>query len=232
MLMFLFLGIHFLVGSWGFTYYASGVTPFSFSRSFNLFRNSIRMAGIGTLRLIYEKIPVTLMPVLAGYSLTGIFFTASRAMEAGKLGHLSAFTAIYPEMAKDTDFGKGMKALLPLLGTAGIISVFLFLFAKPVIQLLFGAEFLSAVPALMILAWAIVPYVLATYTSLGLVAMGFENPVLISVSFALWVLLALLVRLTPQFGLTGSAVAVLSAEIFHAALLWQQWRLHVLSKLS
>lgn len=229
MLVVLLLASHFLVGAWGFKYYASHITPISFSGSFNLFQNSIRMAGIGTLRLVYEKIPVVLMPALVGYSITGIFSVASRATEAGKLGHLSAFTAIYPQMTKDTNFGRSMKGLTALLGTAVVISTILFFFAELIVQLLFGDPFLSAVPALRILAWSIPPYVFVTYTSLGLVAMGFEKPILISVTLALLILLIFLIRLTPQFGLIGSAAAVLSAEIFHAALLWRQWRFYALS---
>jgi O-antigen/teichoic acid export membrane protein len=162
--------------------------------------------------------------------MTGIFSVSSRLTDAGKLGHLSAFTAMYPEMARDADFGKQMKGLRPLLGGAFLISVFIFIFAETIINILFGSEFMPSIQPLQIMIWVIVPYVLATYTSLGLVALGYEKPVLSSLLMALFILLISLVVLTPAFGLSGAALAVLSAEMIHAALLWYQWRVYVVSK--
>ncbi len=216
-----------------FTFYSSRFTNWRFSlpRTLALLKASIYMAVIGTLRLVYEKIAVAILPALAGLSMTGIFSVSSRLTDAGKLGHLSAFTAMYPEMARDTGFGKQMKGLRPLLFTAFLISVFIFIFAETIIDILFGAEFMLSVQPLRVMIWAIVPYVLVTYTSLGLVALGFEKPVLSSLLTALVTLLVLLVGFTPAFGLLGTAAAVLFAEIIHAALLWYQWRMHVVSKL-
>ncbi len=100
------------------------------------------------------------------------------------------------------------------------------------IRFLFGAEFISSVQPLRIMIWVIVPYVLVTYTSLGLVALGFEKPVLSSVLTALVCFADLTHRsqLCIRFEWRGGC-AVLFAEIVHAALLWYQWRMHVISKL-
>lgn len=230
----LFLLVQTLIAAWGFTFYVLRFTyfRFSFQRSLTLLKNSFHMAMIGTLRLVYEKITLALLPVLGGFSMTGIYSSASRVMDAGKLGHFSAFTAMYPEMARNADFGKNLRGLRPLLGTALLISILLFLLAEPIVLILFGGEFLFAAPLLKILAWTICPYVISTYTSLGLAALGIEKPVLKSLFFALTFLLVFLVSLTLRFGLMGSAAAVLSAEMIHAAFLWQQWRKHVLSQLS
>ncbi|GAB4496724.1 MAG: hypothetical protein OHK003_02850 [Anaerolineales bacterium] len=221
-----------LVAFWGFTNHVLHITTwrFSLSSSLALLKSSSHMAVIGTLRLVYEKITVTLLPALAGLSMTGIFSSASRVMDAGKLGHFSAFTAIYPEMARNEGFAKNLRGLRPLLGTALLISTLLFLLASPIVLILFGGGFLSAVPLLKILTWIICPYVISTYASLGLAALGIEKPVLKSLLFALTSLLILLVTLTLRFGLMGAAAAVLSAEMIHAALLWQQWRKHAPSK--
>jgi PST family polysaccharide transporter len=138
---------------------------------------------------------------------------------------------MYPEMARDTGFGKQMKGLRPLLAVAFLISVFVFLFAKPMISILFGVEFVPSVQPLQIMIWVVSPYVFVTYSSLGLVALGFEKPVLLSLFTALAVLLVSLILLNFAFGLNGAAAAVLFSEIIHAALLWRQWRVHVISKL-
>ncbi len=205
---------------------------FSLLRTFALLKASAHMAVIGTLRLVYERIAITILPALTGLSMTGAFSVSSRLTEAGKLGHLSAFTAMYPEMARDADFGKQMKGIRLLLGMAFLISLFVFIFAEIIIRILFGAEFILSIQPLRIMIWVIVPYVLVTYTSLGLVALGYEKPVLVSQLVALFVLLTLLVLITPAFGVIGASLAVLSAEIVHAVLLWYQWRGYVVPKSS
>ena len=230
----LFLIAQSLVAIWGFMCHISNFPLFDFSlyRSINLLRSSFRMAMIGTLRLVYEKLVITLLPALLGLSMTGGYSAASRVMDAGKLGHYSAFTVIYPEMARNENFGKRMRGLQSLLGMALLISTFLFLFAEPITLILFGSEFLSAIPPLRVLAWVVIPYVTVTYLSLGFVALEIEKPVLSSLLITLIVLLMLFVLLTLKFNLIGSAAAVLTAEVVHALILSLHWRKHVLSKLS
>jgi len=204
---------------------------FSFRRSLDLMKVCAEMAVIGTLRLVYEKTPLALLPSLTGFSTAGLFSASSRVVEAGRLGYFSAFTAIYPEMARDRHFGKQKKGLAVLIGSALMVSALLSLAADPFVRLLFGIDFVGSVPSLRILAWLLPPYVLAAYTSLGLVALGLEGLTLFALVPSLVVLVVLLVALTIPFGITGTAWAVLLSEILHAVLLWRQWRLHAFSEL-
>ena len=216
-----------------FTFYTSRfkIWHFSFPRTLALLKASAHMAVIGTLRLVYEKIMVAILPMLAGLSMTGIFSVSSRLMDAGKLGHLSAFTAMYPEMARNAGFGKQMKGLYSLFGAAFLISGFIFIFAETLIRFLFGVEYISSVQPLRIMVWAILPYVFVTYGSLGMIALGIEKPVLSSQLIALAALLIFLIGLNSVSGLNGAAFAILFAECIHATLLWYQWRVNVVSKL-
>lgn len=223
---------HVLAALWASGHVSIRLQFLSPPRSFALLKECVSMAVIGTLRLVYEKLPVALLPALSGLTATGLFSAALRLTDAGKLGHFSAFTALYPEMTRNVNLEKQTMVLRSLFGVAFLISLFLFLFAKPVLGLLFGNEFISAVPALRILAWVIPVYVLVTYMSLGLVAMGLEQSVQNPLLTAVAVLILLLVFLTNFYGVTGSVLAVLLAEIVHAILLWTQWRRHALSKLS
>ena len=233
-LSYFFLFSYALIAVWGYAFYTSSFVQikFSFRNMLMLMRDCLKMAAIGTVRLIYEKIVATLLPGLVGLANTGIFSIAWRLMSSGKLGYFSAFTAIYPAMAKDVEMGRKMKGLVPLLGTSIVFSLLLQLLAKPIILVLFGVEFLPSTLSLQIMAWSIVPYVLITYITLGLVALELERPILISAVLGLIALLVLLIPLTTQFGITGSAIAVLGAEVFYAGVIWFQWRKHVLSKLS
>ena len=188
------------------------------------------MAAIGTLRLVYEKMPFTLLPSLAGLSVTGVFSIAARVVDAAKLGHQSALTAIFPDMAKN-----GVQARQPyeksfLFVGALLIAVLLTLLAEPLVQFLFGSEYLSAAVPLRILAWLGPPYVLATHTALQLVSLGFERALLPANITALIALVVLLAALAASHGAVGAAYAVLAAEWIHAGLAWRIWRKHALSQ--
>jgi O-antigen/teichoic acid export membrane protein len=191
---------------------------------FPLFRASFQMAVIGTLRLVYEKLAVSLLPLLAGVETTGLFSASVRVLDAAKLGHMSALTALYPEMARDRKFISQRGGFGLLLFAAGFLSLLIFLFARQIILVLFGDPFVSSTSSLMILAWILIPYFVTSYYSLAFVSLEMEAPVLISLVAGLLLMLALLLRLSPLYGLRGAAIALLSAEVFQALFLSFQWR--------
>jgi O-antigen/teichoic acid export membrane protein len=202
----------------------------SWNRIPPLLRASSQMAVIGTLRLVYEKLAISLLPFLSSVGATGLFSASIRVMDAAKLGHMSALTALYPEMAVDRKFMAQRTGFGLLLFAAAFLSLMLFLFAKPVIFILFGGAFASATDSLRILAWILIPYFVTSYYSLAFVALELERPVLTSLVSGLLLMLALLIQLTLLYGLRGAAIALLSAETLQAALLWFQWRSYALPK--
>lgn len=224
---------HVVVAGWGFMRPELQVTnmPFSFSRTLAVLKDSSHLAVNGIANLIYEKLPVTFLSTQVGFSQVGVFSVATRLVDSGKLGHLSAFTAMFPEMARDEEFGRKLKGFRPMVATSVLVALGLFFLAEPAILILFGSEFSSAVILLRIMCGMTVLYVLASYFSLGLVALGFDKLLFKANSITLAVLVCLLVGLTSKFGLTGAASAVLLGELTRALLFWRLWRKHVFSKL-
>lgn len=205
---------------------------FSWNGILLLFRESSRMAVIGTLRLVYEKLAISLLPLLSGVQMTGLFSASVRVMDAARLGHMSALTAIYPEMAKDGKFVARRTGFGLLLFAAGFISLTIFLFAPQIVFVLFGDQFASAAHSLRILAWILMPYFVVSYYSLLFVAIEMEKPVLLALIASLLLMITLLITLVPFYGLRGAAISLLSAEFFHAAFLWLQWRSYAFPKSS
>jgi O-antigen/teichoic acid export membrane protein len=204
----------------------------SFEKIIHLIKISFPLALIGSLRLIYEKMAVTFFPFLTNLFFAGLFSASMRVTDAIKLGYISALTPIYPEMARDKKFLSLQTGLRLLLLSSIFLSLIIFLLAKYLITFLFGTEFESATIALQIMAWMIPFYVVVSYYSLGFLAIELEKPVLISLVASLLLLLTMLIVLTQAYGLVGGAVAVLSAEVLQASLLFIQWRKYALSKLS
>lgn len=221
------LGVHVIGAALGFLLCRNIPTDWRFAprRIPALIKSSARMALIGTLRLLYEKIALTMLPALTSASATGLFASSARTVDAAKLGHLSALTAVYPEMARMKLGGAHLnRSRLWLFAAAVLIVSALFFFAEPILLLLFGSEFASSAAVLRILAWTIIPYFIVSYYSLAFVALERETAVLSALGIAFLLLVALLVWLVPLHGLRGAGTAVLLAEIVQAVLLWYRWR--------
>lgn len=204
----------------------------SFEKIIHLLKISFPLALIGSLRLVYEKMAVTFFPLLTNLFFAGLFSASTRVMDAIKLGYISALTPIYPEMSRDKKFLSLQTGLRLLLLSSIFLSLTICLLAKYLITFLFGSEFESGTSALQIMAWVIPFYVIVSYYSLGFLAIELEKPVLVSLVASLLLLLTMLIVLTQLYGLVGGALAVLSAEVLQASLLFIQWRKYALSKLS
>lgn len=242
-LVILLLGVQILGAGFGFFLCITQLKDFprswrlEWSSILRLMALSFPMAVIGTLRLIYEKLTLTMLPVLTSVDVTGLFSASVRVLDASKLGHMSALSAMFPEMARENSIGRVFSSttkrnFIFLFIGAILLSCGLFFSAKPIIYLLFGEEFFPSVEALQIMAWIIAPYFMVTYYSLALVAMQIEKPVLIALIASLLFLAALLIGWSPLYGLRGAAFSILCAEIFQAAFLWLHWRQYAFSKRS
>ncbi|MBL8049960.1 MAG: oligosaccharide flippase family protein [Anaerolineales bacterium] len=198
----------------------------------DLMQISFPLAIIGSLRLIYERLSLTVFPFLTNLFYAGLFSASMRVLDAIKLGYISALTPIYPEMSRDKNFLSLQTGLRLLLLSSIFLSLTIFLLARYLIVFLFGTEFESATISLQIMAWILPFYVVVSYYSLGFLAIELEKPVLLSLSASLFGLMTMLIVLTQAYGLVGGAVAVLSAEMLQASLLFIQWRKYAVSKLS
>jgi O-antigen/teichoic acid export membrane protein len=184
-----------------------------------LFQASAPVALLAILGILYQRLSLLMLPALGGVLLTGWFAAAARSVEAAKLFHVSAFTALYPEMSQAEprkDFRASFRLLLA--GAAGI-ALGLTLLAGPIVRLLFGADYLAVIPAMRVLAWALVPYTVTTFLSLGFLAAGRERLVLRGLIAGLVTLAALNLLLVPRAGLPGASWAFLAAETVQAGVL-------------
>jgi O-antigen/teichoic acid export membrane protein len=185
---------------------------------------STPLAILTVISMLYQKLSVTMVSLMGGPAMTGLFSVSQRTVEGAKTGHAAIFTALYPAMAQD----KNRPFLLPLtllLIGAGIGAIILSVLAKPLVQILFGAEYEASIPALQILAWILIPYAVNTFLTLRFIASQNEKPVLQASLAGLVLLFALNICWIPRAGLIGASWSALIAEIIQAVLLIAHWRL-------
>jgi len=181
---------------------------------------SAPIAVLGVITILYQKISVLMVTFSLDATSTGWFSAGLRVIEFAKIGHLAVFTALYPAMAKTQSGFKEFRVqwIILLLG-ACVLSAILFLFASPLINILFGADYIAAISLLRLIAWILIPYTLNTFFILSFLAAARERPVLRALSISLIILIVLNVWWIPLAGVVGAGGSLLAAESAQA-LVW------------
>jgi O-antigen/teichoic acid export membrane protein len=94
----------------------------------------------------------------------------------------------------------------------------LFLFARPLVQILYGPEYIPAVMEGKILAWILIPFTANTFLSLSILANRKEQTVMRVQVAGLIVLIGLNALWIPKWGINGACLAMIAAEIFQVVL--------------
>ncbi|HLA86903.1 MAG TPA: flippase [Anaerolineales bacterium] len=184
---------------------------------------STPLAILTVVAMLYQKLSVTMLSMMSGAVMTGLFSVSQRIVEGAKTGHAAIFTALYPAMAQNKNRSFRLSWILLLVG-AGLGAITLSALAKPVTLILFGAEYEASIPALQILTWILIPYAVNTFLTLKFVASKNEKPVLQASLASLILLIVLNIYWIPRAGLIGAAWSALIAEIIQASLLIAYWR--------
>jgi PST family polysaccharide transporter len=196
---------------------------FSWSGMVSLLVACFPIAVISALAIVYQKASLTLLSLLASASITGWFSAAARVVEAARIGHLAALTALYPAMANAHGntpspgiFKRSWTLLLVLAGGAAVL---LFLLAEPTVRVFFGAEYRASVPMLRVLSFTLLPFTVNSYLSLEFLVEHREKALIRALFISLIALLISSLWFIPRAGGIGAGWSVLTAESLQACLL-------------
>ncbi len=177
------------------------------------------------LAALQSRLNIILLERSADASDVGYYAAALRFVEAGRLLPFAFFDALFPLLASLAEVPAQLErvfrqTLAALFAFGLIFGLALSLVGGWVIPLVFGEDFIPAVPVLQVTAWILLPLLLKggrtlywyarhregyvnVITLLGIVVQGF---------LALW--------LIPQFGAEGAALASILTETVAFLLLW------------
>lgn len=177
------------------------------------------------------RLDVFLVNLLAGPAAAGIYTVAVRLAEQIWMISQAVSTVVFPRLSAMANDEAARRAFTPLMArivlwvtliVAGMIAAI----SQPLIQLLFGAEFIMAVPALLILLPGIVILSMGRVLANDFAARGW-----VSINMGLAGLVLLInatanLVLIPQYGFLGAAAATTLAYAFNVTVrLVLQWRL-------
>jgi O-antigen/teichoic acid export membrane protein len=185
-----------------------------------------REAGVfalaATLGGIAFRIDQLCVPPLLGDAAAGQYFAALRLIEVPTFVAASLATALFPLLAHDEHAlrdGRFESVVALLASVAWVTAVATTLLGPWLIGVFFGAAYQPAAHALVVRAWAMLPFFSSMVRAQILAALRAPGIQLVSVLFGLALQTPLGLLLIPRFGLTGAALAFFTTEMLNAWLL-------------
>jgi O-antigen/teichoic acid export membrane protein len=179
--------------------------------------------GLGSLfQSISGRIPIALLILLAGPLETGIFSAAGRIPMVLHNVPQALLAAVIPVMAAHQQKSILVqklfnKTFLIMVGLALPLSIGFFIFARPLILLLYGGEYTASIVNLRILTWSILPMFVAiafAHVVLSQDHLVKRVPWVTGVTLAVGIFANLI--LIPRLGDQGAAYSVLVTQVVAA----------------
>ncbi len=111
------------------------------------------------------------------------------------------------------------RAFATLLVVSGLLAALTALLARPMLALIFGPGFESAVPALRLMVWSLPPTVVAFKLSFDLVIAGRERVAAAAMALTLLIGGGLTAWLIGRWSLLGAALGLVAAECVQVVIL-------------
>ncbi len=179
-------------------------------------RVALPIAVLIACGVLYQRIGILVLPMLAGDAVTGWFSAAARIVEALKLVPQSLLGAIFPLMSRwaiAPHQARLFRTPLILSMSFGALAALGVSAAAPfLIDLVYGARFAESAGALQIIVWGLIPYAFTATVTLELIANGQERRVLAGNVLGVAIALFLYLSLVPNYGLSGACWASVVAE--------------------
>jgi O-antigen/teichoic acid export membrane protein len=194
-----------------------------------LIREALPLAVALALYVVYFRVLVIMMSLMASEVETGLFATSFRIFEVVfGLPTILMFVAL-PVLSAAAHDSERMRYVLQRMTEVGLIGAlyFVFLFvalAEPIVRVLGGAEYADAAPVLRIQALALLGVFFGQAWQTGLISVGRQSAVAVANGVALLVLLVLGPALIEVAGAEGAAAAAAVAETVLAGLLFLSLR--------
>jgi len=195
-----------------------------------LLRRAAPFALAAIFAALQLRVNLIILEASAPIAEAGYYAASSRVVEAARLAPNALFGALLPSLAALTASHIMMNSTFRrvqfglLLYGAGFALVCT-LFAAPIIEMIYGADFTPTAPALILLGWALLFSLQRGAKTLYWYALGYDHYINVCNLLVLLVQIGFSLLLIPRWGASGGAAAYLAAEFFGMIALWRRWHL-------
>ncbi|HVF24737.1 MAG TPA: oligosaccharide flippase family protein [Anaerolineales bacterium] len=178
------------------------------------------LAVLTTLSVFSQRLGILSVSIVINETATGLFSSATRVVDAMKLGHYAILGALLPALSRGVlHSNKNYKmTFAALLGLSTLLAGTVTFLAHAIINIFFGAEYIPAADLLTVIVWSLIPYTVSAFLSVHLVVSGKEIVLLKTTIISLATSIFLFIWLTKQYGLPGAAWAALIGETVQAMI--------------
>lgn len=168
--------------------------------------------------IIYMKIDQIMLGQILGEKAVGIYSAAVRISEVWYFVPLSIAASMFPSIlaARQQDalhYQRRLQQLYDAMATlALVVALGMSVLAGPVVNLLFGAAYMDAVPALQISIWTGLSVAMSAVHGKWLLAEGLQKLGLVYTTAGALINVGLNLLLIPRYGITGAAWATVCAQ--------------------
>ena len=194
------------------------------SEALRLARETLPVAAAVVMNVVYFRLLIILMSLLATATATGLFATSFRIYEILFGIPTLVLSVALPVLAAADMQRERLAYQVQRLSEVGLIAaaylvIAVLILAEPLIRVLGGSDYVGAASILRIQSFALVAVFLGQVAQLALIAVRRQRALAVANGIALALVLTLGVTLIPPFAETGAAVAAVVSETTLAAML-------------
>jgi O-antigen/teichoic acid export membrane protein len=219
-----FFAVYIVVGA-----AALGVTPLLVGKGFvrrpafdrgewaRLIRNALPVGASLVMNVVYFRVIVLLMSLVASAVATGLFATSFRVFEI-LFGVSSLIVSVaLPALSVASEDRERLRYMLQRMTEVAVIAacylvVIVVIVAEPALDLLGGPQYRHAAPVLRIQVFALIPVFFGQVCQIALVSIRRATTQAVANAVGLVLVLLLGLVFVPLYGATGGAIAALVAE--------------------
>jgi len=183
-------------------------------RRWPLLREGLTLGAVGLVGMLYLRVDVIMLGVLADAEEVGLYFTATRCLEAAFMIPNILMLATFPRLVRESDPRPAVRRLATVLFALSVVALAaLIVIARWVVPAVYGDELGRIALLLLVLSPAVLPVYLGYLFTQALVAAERERRYLAIALSGLLANIALNAVLIPRLGGVGAAVATVVTEL-------------------
>lgn len=192
---------------------------FSRKRAVELLRDSWPLFLSGIFVTLYIKIDQVMLGQMLGDEKVGIYSAAVRLTEMWYFMPMAITSSVFPAVVSAKKEGEAryydclQKLYLLMVWLSVAVAVPITLFARPIVQLVFGQEYLGGATALSIQCWSGLFIFSGLVSNLWYLLENLNHYTLYRHVLGAGINIAINLILIPRYGITGAAVATLITQL-------------------
>ena len=197
---------------------------FDTGRAWHYLKEAFPLLLSSAVIIVYQKIDQVIIHSLMNDAAVGNFAIACKIVEVASIFPIIMSQTVVPALVKSKETSReqylraSQKMMDLTVWSSVLVAMLVCAMAKPAIYICFGSQYLSATPALQIMAWKVPAMALSAFSGYLIIIDQLQKYAILRNIAGCVICLALNCLLIPHYGINGSATASLMTMFFSGLL--------------